>query len=55
MPMVIFLSWLRIDKVYVGCSELMDHWYPRLENFHASAYLSVSSVWVYLALQRKFQ
>jgi len=47
VPLSLFLAWLTIDGVYVGYSELMGHWYPRLENFYASTclYLLCGFIW----------
>lgn len=49
VPLAIFLAWLTVDGVYVGYSELMGHWYPRLENFRASAclYLLCGFIWLH--------
>jgi hypothetical protein len=49
VPAAVFLAWLTIDGVYVGYNELLGHWYPRLENFYASAclYLLCGFGWLY--------
>ena len=49
VPLSLFLAWLTVDGVYVGYSEWMGHWYPRLENFYASSclYLLCGFIWLY--------